>query len=1293
MAIASNYDTSSPEIDSAGPSLPHPINTPHHTDQPTIPGQTFQADMGFVRGTKYQHRDIDGQLITSMDGYNSYLIVVDRATRYTWIFLSKTKTPPVHLLKGFLQTHGTTQPVIKRIRTDKGGELWGSYELQRTLQELNWVLEPTAPDASFQNGVAERPNRSLADMMRSILHGAQLGPEYWSWAILHAAYLKNRLPHRTLGRTPHEAYTGKRPNLRYLRVFGCPVTIRIPGRRQAKLDQNATNGIFLGYTATTKNIYYFDTDTKRVKTGTHVTFDEAGYTIPPTHRTLLQQRLQASGIEQVDLDLTERMENKSTEPLIFQCLTEHATIPDRDNDDTAGYNIYSARHVIIQPNSTAKVPTDLALQPPHNAYCQLLSRIHLLTNHQIEVKASTVDGDSTGNLHVVLHNASSHPYAIQKGDRIAHLIIYPIIHPELQVLTDIEQTAQRQQRLDTGNSNTIPQCAMIRQLNVETQPALGHVIDRPYNVWLSPHPFHNLMTLRIPLTGTDPTLGMRFAPTTHRERIQLVDIVKGTPAAKTPRWRSTIKRALLLHVNNEPVASEADAIHIINTLKQQGHTEAECGFATIRQHGVHPTDGSLMLYYDQLNVIAQHLASGDIRHISDTPTAPSPPPAPNIPHRTNPSANESSPLTSDATLSASITPTAIPRIDPKDLGRFFTLKELKKRPDWPLWRQARFTMLDSYHSQGMFSDPMPAPAKANIHHMLWRYTLKMCGTRKARMVCDGSARQGTITLGHTFANSLDAPSERLFWAVVAKKGLTAYGADCSNAFAEAPPPKHPLYMRIDEAFKDWWEHHLGHPPIPPEYTVVRVNNAIQGHPESPRLWEKLIDRILRTIGLQPTKHEPCLYHGSFQGHYTLFMRQVDDFAVATNNHSTAMFLIEEINQHLRLPIHILGVVQRYNGMDITQGKHYVKITCERYIKKMSQSYPWLQDIPQRNLPIPFPSDHKYIQKLIHSPETILTDAERSSLETKMGLKYRKAMGEIMFPMIKCRPDIAAHAIILSQFMNNPSEVHYKALKDVLIYLTQTAAEGIHYWRDKPHPTLPEFPMPTLHPDNYTLTTTSGTNSKQLVGFVDSDWATNTKKRTSLTGMILMYAGGAIGYKSKFQSIIAHSTTEAEFVAACETAKHILFYRSLMQEIGLEQTDATTLFEDNTGALLMANAQQPTKRTRHMDIKHFALLDWVEQDLLLLEHIDTSDNIADAMTKTLGRTLFYRHYDTYMGLRQPNYCALRRLNSPILQQSGTYHAHCRRFLHKCQQPSGAPIKAPLCSRRGTRYGGGTRHTRT
>lgn len=227
------------------------------------PGQVFQMDMGFVRSTKYKHQE-DGHLVTSMDGYNGYLVVVDRATRYTWLFLSRTKLPPLDLIKAFLHTHGSKTTSLKRIRTDQGGELWGSHDFQRMVQSTGFLLEPTAADASFQNGVAERPNCSLADIMRALLHTADMGPEYWSWAILHALYLKNRLPHRAMGMSPYQAYTGKKPNLKHVRLFGCPVTVRNPGRRPAKLDIHATTGIFLGFTATNKNIYYIDNTTKKV---------------------------------------------------------------------------------------------------------------------------------------------------------------------------------------------------------------------------------------------------------------------------------------------------------------------------------------------------------------------------------------------------------------------------------------------------------------------------------------------------------------------------------------------------------------------------------------------------------------------------------------------------------------------------------------------------------------------------------------------------------------------------------------------------------------------------------------------------------------------------------------------------------------------------------------------------------------------------------------------------------------------------------------------------------------------
>ena len=122
--------------------------------------------------------------------------------------------------------------------------------------------------------------------------------------------------------------------------------------------------------------------------------------------------------------------------------------------------------------------------------------------------------------------------------------------------------------------------------------------------------------------------------------------------------------------------------------------------------------------------------------------------------------------------------------------------------------------------------------------------------------------------------------------------------------------------------------------------------------------------------------------------------------------------------------------------------------------------------------------------------------------------------------------------------------------------------------------------------------------------------------------------------------MALSSTEAEFIAACEAAKIILYIRLILDDVGIDQNEATTLYEDNQGALLMANAGQPTKRTRHMDTKFFAIQHWVDTDLLTLQRIDTSDNESDTMTKNLVRTLFYRHQDYIMGRVIPEYVTMR-----------------------------------------------------
>lgn len=841
-AVNTNPDTKSRRQPSTSS-----YNAPQTTETPS-PGTHFHMDMGFIRGSNFQHKDTDGNMVTSLDGYNSYLLIIDRATRYMWVFQSKYKTPKIDTIKGFLQTHGAQGHQQKYVRTDEGGELWGSFQFQDLMKQMGYILQPTASDASFQNGMAERPNRTLGDMMRSLLYGANLGPQYWSWALLHSVYLKNRLPHMSTGTTPYEAYTGIKPNINKLKVFGCPVIARLPGKHPAKLDVHAAMGIFLGFTATDHNIYYQDIATKKIKIATHVTFDEAGYTIPPSDLSQTQHRLQLCHLKQVD--------------------------------------------------------------------------------HTASTKATDNEIEAVQHLHTTDQG--------KKG--CGH---YDNLHPAILNVKDTPS-------------------------NIITEDGL-----KPYDIWLSLDPFEKRLTIKILLKGTHPTLGMVLHPTQNKHRVQLVDILKGTPAHKLPRRRSTIRKGILLSINGKTVARLDDITMFIQQARTDNLPYISCEFATLQYQPLHLHEGSSMLYYDQLSVIARHLTQHKpqpiTRAIKDNTE---------LQHSLQPD------ITDDTILQ-------------QDLGKTFKLKEHKQRLDWNKWHLARFKMLNDYQSQDIFSEPMVEPAGANVHHMMWRYTIKMCGTRKARMVCDGSTRRGTITLGHTFANSLDAASERLFWAITAQKGLVAYGADCSNAFAEAPPPQHPLYLRIEEAFREWWVHHLKRSPIPENHTVVRVKHAIQGHPESPRLWEQLMDKILRDTGLQPTRHEPCLYQGYINNNYTLFLRQVDDFAIAVPNEETAAYVIKQINEKLNLPIHIMGKVTRFNGIDIEQTRHYVKITCQTYIQKLHQAHTWIPPT-QTHQPLPFPSDKASLAQLLQG-ETPATTGGCRHTGTKNGHQVSTCHGRSFIP--------------------------------------------------------------------------------------------------------------------------------------------------------------------------------------------------------------------------------------------------------------------------------------------------------
>jgi hypothetical protein len=260
------------------------------------------------------------------------------------------------------------------------------------------------------------------------------------------------------------------------------------------------------------------------------------------------------------------------------------------------------------------------------------------------------------------------------------------------------------------------------------------------------------------------------------------------------------------------------------------------------------------------------------------------------------------------------------------------------------------------------------------------------------------------------------------------------------------------------------------------------------------------------------------------------------------------------------------------------------------------------------------------------------------LESSHQIKYRGGVGKLIWAMTTCRPDLAFASIKLSQSNSTPAEIHFHRLKHAIRYLYATRHDGIYFWRTAQRPDLPDGPISTVHSNlkDLLLDDRPVHAPTVAVAYGDSDWATCVKTRRSFSGICIQLAGGTIAYKTKFQPTMVLSTTEAEFMAACNVGRMSLYVRSILWDLDVPQEAATVAYEDNDGCTVMGNAQKPTTHTRHIDIKYFALCDWVERDLIHLERINTSINIADHLTKSLPKVLFHQHADFLLGHVPPKY---------------------------------------------------------
>jgi hypothetical protein len=362
-----------------------------------------------------------------------------------------------------------------------------------------------------------------------------------------------------------------------------------------------------------------------------------------------------------------------------------------------------------------------------------------------------------------------------------------------------------------------------------------------------------------------------------------------------------------------------------------------------------------------------------------------------------------------------------------------------------------------------------------------------------RSTCSGQV----LVLAETYANCVEQTSSHLFYAIAASEKILIFGAEVFNAFAEALQPKQPFYIKPNKAFCEWWVLKLKQDPMPPGH-IIPVLSAMQGHPESPWLWEKHADKILCKIGLTPTIHEPCLYLGEFNGKPALFLRQVDNFAITTPDGYTANLVMDLINNRLMMPIKQQGYLDIYNdnGVVVIQTRDYIKITISTFVKKVFGHHiaTWMKtSYPTPNQSTPLLANASWLKEF-NSAIGNSGMVAQSSLAKQMQLAYQSGVGELIWAMTTRCPNFTYMSIKLSQSNTCPDKIHYHSLKHALKYSYNSHNDGIYFWRTTSYLELPVGPPPQICSNKTDIILDDHPQFDPLIAhtYANSDWATCPK---------------------------------------------------------------------------------------------------------------------------------------------------------------------------------------------------------
>jgi len=510
-----------------------------------------------------------------------------------------------------------------------------------------------------------------------------------------------------------------------------------------------------------------------------------------------------------------------------------------------------------------------------------------------------------------------------------------------------------------------------------------------------------------------------------------------------------------------------------------------------------------------------------------------------------------------------------------------TYHEALRREDAHLWKEAAASEINSLLENCTWEVVDPPPGVKPIRSQ-WVFVIKhkSDGTverYKARLVADGRRQRAGVDFNEIFSPTFKPATLRTIFALSAQHDMKLRSIDFSSAYLNGDLEED-VYMAQPEGFPQ------GRPD-----QLLKLLRSLYGLKQAGRQWYKKLAEKLASMGFKCLQSDRSCYVFTDGNVRIIIPIHVDDGVICAKTDSDIDRVIAQLGSSFK--VKDLGPTEWFLGIKIERDAQTgaISLSQRQYASDMLKDFEM-----DSSAPVQTPMEPGLVLTKEMGPKT-----EEESKRYKS--KYLSAVGSLMYLATQTRPDISYAVGLLARFNSNPGEPHWKAVKHLFRYIKGTLDFKLTYTRGPP----------LSHP---------------FISYSDADHGGCKDSGKSTGGFMILMNGAPVSWRSKLQSTVSLSTTEAEYTAAMEAAKEMKWMRNLLLELGYPVTGPSPLLMDNQSAIQVAKNPEHHGRMKHLDLAFFWLRDEVASGHIVPQYVPTGDQLADILTKPLPRA-------TILSLRQ------------------------------------------------------------